>query len=172
MILRDAKLEDAEAIGALHARVWAETYRDLATPEALRRLDAARRMAGWRAVLSDAVATTDLIVADRASRIVGFTAVGPGGHDVFEGRGEIKQLYVDQTQQGVGLGAQLMRAAAERLAKHGFASCALAVVEGNDRAKAFYERLGGKDAGGFTDAGPLWKSRNRLMVWEDVRTLL
>ena len=170
-ILRDARVEDAAAIGALHARVWAETYRDLATPEALARLDAARRAAGWRAVLSDADAPTDLIVAESVTRIIGFTAVGPGGHDVFAGRGEIKQLYVDQAHQGGGLGRLLMQAAARRLAKRGFTSCALAVVEDNDRAKKFYERLGGKDAGGFTDPGPLWKSRNRLMVWDDIRAL-
>ena len=172
MLIRDALSEDAEAIGALHARVWVETYRDLATPESLAQLDAARRIAGWRAVLSDENATTDLIVFETAHQIIGFIAIGPGGHESPSSRGEIKQLYIDQAHQGAGLGARLMWAAARRLADRGFTSCELAVVEGNDRAKAFYERFGGRDAGGFTDAGPLWKSSNRLMVWDDIAALL
>ncbi len=170
-LIRNAELEDAEAIGALHARVWVETYKDLATPEALAQLDAARRTTGWLAVLKDAEAKSDLMVAEAHGRIVGFTAVGPGGHHVFEGRGEIRQLYVDQTHQGAGIGARLMRAAAKRLSDRGFTSCGLAVVEVNDRAIAFYRRLGGVDEGGFTDAGPLWKSQNRLMVWRDITSL-
>ena len=170
-ILRDAELEDAEAIGALHARVWAETYRDLATPEALATLDATRRAAGWRAVLSNPAATSELIVAEAAGQIIGFTAIGPAGHEIFGPRGEIKQLYVDQAHQGAGLGARLMKAAAERLAMRGYKNCGLAVVVGNDRASAFYHRLGGVDAGGFTDAGPLWKSANRLIVWDDIASL-
>ncbi len=172
MQIRDAVREDAEAIGALHASVWADAYRDLATPEALAQLDAAHRVAGWRAVLSDETTTTDLIVGETGHQIVGFTAVGPGRHEVYGDRSEIKQLYVDQAHQGAGLGARLMRAAAQRLADRGFTCCGLAVVEGNHRAKAFYERLGGRDMGGFVDAGPLWKSSNRLMVWDDVATLL
>lgn len=165
-------LEDAEAIGVLHARVWAATYKDLATPEALAQLDAARRTAGCRAVLSDLKAATDLIVTELDDQIAGFIAVGPGGHQAFEGRGEIKQLYVDLAHQGAGLGGQLMQAAARRLSGRGFTSCGLAVVEGNVRALAFYERLGGKDAGSFIDTGPLWKSHNRLMVWDDIAVLL
>ncbi len=39
-------LEDAAAIGALHARFWADTYRTLTTPEALAQLDANHRTAG------------------------------------------------------------------------------------------------------------------------------
>lgn len=172
VILRDARLEDAEAIGVLHARVWADTYRALAPPEAKARLDAARRISAWRAVLADPESSTDLIVAVAGGRIVGFTAAGAGDLAIFGGRGEIRQLYVDQTHQGAGLGARLMRAAAQRLADRGYPSFGLAVVEGNDRAKAFYERLGGRDAGGFADAGPLWKSQNRLMVWDDIEALL
>ena len=171
MLIRDARLKDADAIGALHASVWTDTYRTLATPEALAQLDALHRIAGWQAVLSDANATTELIVAEADCQVVGFTAVGPGGHEIFADLGEIKQLYVDQDYQGAGLGARLMRAAAKRLKARGYSGCGLAVVDGNDRAMAFYQRLGGKDAGGFTDAGPLWKSKNRLIVWDKIDDL-
>ncbi len=170
-MIRDARPEDAEAIGALHARVWAETYRYLAPAEALAQLDAARRSASWRAILKDAFATTEVMVIVADGTITGFTAIGTGGHPIYADHGEIKQLYVDQAHQGAGLGERLMRSAAARLATCGFSGCTLAVVDRNDRAKAFYKRLGGIDEGGFTDAGPLWKSRNRLMVWHNIASL-
>ncbi len=170
-VIRDARSEDAEAIGVLHARVWYETYQYLAPAEALAQLDASRRAAGWRTVLNDDFAKTEVMVIVTDGDIIGFTAIGPGEHHIYGDRGEIKQLYVDQAYQGEGLGERLMRSAAARLATRGFSSCALAVVEGNDRAKAFYKRLGGVDDGGFTDTGPLWKSRNRLMVWRDIASL-
>ena len=49
---------------------------------------------------------------------------------------------------------------------------ALGVVEGNQPAIDFYTKLGGRLAGSYTDAGPLWRSRNQIMVWDDLQALL
>ena len=39
-------------------------------------------------------------------------------------------------------------------------------------AMLFYERLGGRRAGGFTDPGPLWPSDNIVFVWDELSALI
>ena len=39
-------------------------------------------------------------------------------------------------------------------------------------AMRFYERLGGRRAGGFTDPGPLWPSDNIVFVWDELSALI
>jgi len=95
-------------------------------------------------------------------RVVAF---GPTDEPVLAGRGRISLLYVDAAQRGRGLGAHLLRLAQHRLHDAGFSATALAVVEGNTPARAFYARMGGTEAGAFTDAGPIWPSDNILVVW-------
>jgi hypothetical protein len=41
------------------------------------------------------------------------------------------------------------------------------VVDGNEPAIAFYDALGGTRVGEYTDAGPVWRSRNIVMAWAD-----
>ena len=50
--LRQARPEDADAIAALHVKVWRETYRDLATPEAYAALTEDVRRERWRETLA------------------------------------------------------------------------------------------------------------------------
>ncbi len=38
-------------------------------------------------------------------------------------------------------------------------------------AIAFYEALGGRKIGAYTDAGPMWRSDNLLYIWDDLRRL-
>lgn len=56
--------------------------------------------------------------------------------------------------------------------KAGYNSAGLGVVVGNDPAVAFYERMGGRRAGGYTDPGPVWRSDNHLYVWDDLPALV
>lgn len=112
------------------------------------------------------------MVAASGDAIAGFISVGPPRAPEFGSRGEIKQLYVDQTAQRSGLGRRLLAVGAERLQAQGYTSAGLAVVEGNDQALKFYETAGGRDIGGFTDPGPLWPSKNRLIVWDQISDLI
>lgn len=61
---------------------------------------------------------------------------------------EIEQLYVAQRHRGTGIAASLLRHGESAIAdQHGRAY--LAVVDGNARARQFYERHGWHDAGPF-----------------------
>lgn len=68
--LRAARLEDADAIAALHVRVWRETYRDLATPEAYAALTEDVRRERWREALATQPVRHQTLVAEQQGRIV------------------------------------------------------------------------------------------------------
>ena len=169
-VIRAAVPVDAPAIAALHVAVWRETYRDLAPPESVRALDVPFRQARWVEMLAQAERT--VLVAERDGRIVGIGTAGAPTVPDFHGHGEILYLYVDPTQTRAGIGKALMRRLARALQAQGYRSVALGVVEGNQPAIDFYKKLGGRLAGSYIDAGPLWRSRNQIVIWDDLETLL
>ena len=62
--------------------------------------------------------------------------------------GELIAIYVDPDHIGTGVGRLLMAAAREQLRRLGVTSAALWVLEGNVRARRFYERDGWRSDGG------------------------
>jgi ribosomal protein S18 acetylase RimI-like enzyme len=168
--IRAARLEDAPAIAALHVAVSRVTYRDLAPPETLQRLDLAHRQARWTAMLQEGARV--VLLAERGDRLVGIGSAGPASVPVLGDHAEVLHLYVDPGQARRGIGRTLMRHLARALQAQGFRSVALGVVEGNQAALEFYLKLGGQLAGSYTDPGPLWRSQNRVVIWDDLQTLL
>jgi ribosomal protein S18 acetylase RimI-like enzyme len=168
--IRAAVPADGPAIAALHVAVWRSTYRDLAPPEAIRRLDVPKRQAQWEAMLAKAERT--MLVAERNGQIVGIGTAAAATVPELGARGEILYLYVDPTHARAGIGRALMRRLALALQAQGHRSVALGVVEGNQPAIDFYGKLGGRLAGYYIDPGPLWRSRNQIIIWDDLETLL
>ena len=87
--------------------------------------------ARWAALLADPEAA--VLVAVRADAAVGVAAVRPGWLDA---------LYVRPEEWRRGFGARLHDEALALLRARGCARCDLWVLEGNTRARRFYERLG------------------------------
>ena len=170
LAIRAAALADAPAIAALHVAVWRATYRDLAPPEAVRVLDVSTREKRWVEMLAKAERT--VLVAERDGRIVGIGTAGAATVPEFRGHGEILYLYVDPMHGRGGIGRALMHNLAQTLQKQGYRSAALGVVIGNQPAIDFYRKLGGRLAGTYIDPGPQWRSRNQIIVWDDIETLL
>lgn len=103
----------------------------------------------WRTILTSAVEGDQSIVfvAEREHSLVGFGACGGQRDDQLRERGfggEIRAIYVLQSQQRNGVGRQLMRVMAQALTVHGRTAASLWVISGNVRAPAFYEQLGGE----------------------------
>lgn len=163
--LRDGTEADAADLARLHVAVWRETYRKLAPTAALAQLDENRRLPYWQDALTSGDPQVGVIVALQEGQPVGVISFGPPRHEAMAGGTEIKHLYVARSTRGTGLGRLLLRAAFDRLRDRGVRSVALAVVEENTDARAFYARLGGTEIGGFTDPGPLWRSSNRVVRW-------
>jgi ribosomal protein S18 acetylase RimI-like enzyme len=168
--IRAAVRADAPAIAALHVTVWRATYRDLAPPEALRILDLEFRLKRWVETLEQGERT--VLVAENGGHIVGIGTAGAASVPELTPHGEILYLYVNPAFGGRGIGRALMRALGDALQRQGYRSAALGVVVGNDAAIAFYQKLGGRIAGQYTDPGPIWRSRNQIIVWDDLQVLL
>ncbi len=169
---RTAGATDAPAAAAFHVKVWRATYAGLAPDAALRQLDHDRRLPQWQARLADQGGDALVIVAERGAEVIGLMAVGAAVDPVFGGRLEVKHLYVDATVRRQRVGARLLHHAAAHAVARGRSGLALAVVAANGGALDFYRRLGGVVAGGFIDPGPLWRSSNLIVVWDDLPTLL
>ncbi len=87
----------------------------------------------------------DTLVAEVDGEVVGFVMTD---HD------EIDQVYVAPAGRGTGAASTLLAEAERRIREAGHASTWLAVVGGNARARAFYERQGWVDEGPFTHDAP------------------
>jgi len=168
--IRAAVPDDAPAIATLHVTVWRATYRDLAPPDALQILDLQFRLERWIKTLETGERT--VLVTESGGHIIGIGTAGAASVPELTPHGEILYLYVDPAFGGRGIGRALMRALAGALQRQGFRSAALGVVVGNDAAVAFYQKLGGRIAGQYTDPGPIWRSRNQIIVWDDLQVLL
>ncbi|WP_319498304.1 GNAT family N-acetyltransferase [uncultured Cohaesibacter sp.] len=165
-LIRPANSADLDAVVAFHVRLWRETYRTMAPEAAYDALDEARRRPSWQATLSQPKPGQQTWIAERQGEIVGLIAFGPASHEVFKDAGEIKHLYVDSKARRTGLGRTLAALAFAELAKAEFDRAALAVVRDNHTAIHFYEAMGGRKIGTYTDPGPMWRSENLVYGWE------
>ena len=143
-MIRDATLDDADAIGLIHVTSWRETYPGIMPRALLDSLDPAARIARWRRALSsDERDSFIAVVAQEASNgrreVVGF---GSAMIDATTGVGEVQTLYLLRRAQGRGLGGALFRAMASRLAERGARSVELWMASANPTV-GFYEHLGG-----------------------------
>ncbi len=151
MTLREAGLQDIPAIVAVQARSWRESYRGLVDDDFLEAIPMQKWIESWRTHFFGARRDTRAFVAEDGGRIIGFS--GAGAADGVEGLGdavaELHTIYMDAAYYGQGIGRRLMEAALDHLRQQGFTEVVLWVLEGNHRARRFYE-AGGWRADGAT----------------------
>jgi GNAT superfamily N-acetyltransferase len=150
--LRPAVLADAAAIGAVHVESWRETYSGLLPDAMLAELSVERWGAMWAELLGDpgTAEKMAILVAEEEGRIVGIGGCGPQRDEALAKSGftgEFGMIYVLRSHQGRGLGRSIMASLARSLAKLGHDKAGLWVFSGNERARRFYERLGGAIVG-------------------------
>lgn len=160
------KAADTRAITELHVDVWRTTYAELAPPEALERLGVVVRLPQWQAALADPASAAGIFVIRSGDAISGFAKVQLDPLGPMHGRGETKHLLIECSEQSPGLGRLLVNAASLYLKSINASGIGLGVADGNERAIAFYERLGGRHVGKYADPGPLWRSRNMIYAWD------
>jgi GNAT superfamily N-acetyltransferase len=130
--IRPARPDEAEVVARIWSDGWADGHRGHVPDE----LYAFRTGESYLPRATDRIGKT--VVAEVAGQVVGFAVV--------EGD-EIEQVYVDAAARGTGAALELLREAERVIREAGHAEAWLAVVEGNARARAFYERAGWSDDG-------------------------
>jgi ribosomal protein S18 acetylase RimI-like enzyme len=136
-MVRIAAIADAGGIARVHIASWQVAYEGVFSHDFLGSLDLEVRTGWWEALLLREKRVT--FVADSGESIVGFSLIGPSDD---AGWGEVFAIYVDPAHWAKGIGRELLTASGLQLASDGFERALLWVLEGNERARAFYERQG------------------------------
>ena len=134
MKLRTASPEDADDVAAIWHLGWQDGHLGFIPQE----LVEARTEDSFWTRASERVDDTTVATVDGA--VAGFVMVVED---------EVEQVYVSALHRGTGVAAVLMDEAERQVRANGHSRAWLAVVAGNARARAFYERTGWHDEGPF-----------------------
>lgn len=141
--VRDGRVDDADAVASIHVRSWQAAYRGLIDQEVLDALSIPERAANWRRFIAEPLPTgLGIHVAVRDGQILGWASFGSGRDDDGAADGEVYGIYADPDAWSTGVGHALLAAAEKRIAEAGHTRAYLWVLDGNDRADAFYARQG------------------------------
>ena len=132
--LRPARADDAETI----AEIWRQGWRDGHLGHVPQELVDIRTEASFATRSLERIPDATVATVDGA--VVGFIMVVDD---------EVEQVYVSSGARGTGVADELMREAERQVRTNGHTEAWLAVVAGNSRARAFYERAGWVDEGTF-----------------------
>jgi ribosomal protein S18 acetylase RimI-like enzyme len=162
---------DALELGRVHVKSWRETYPGILPQAALDRMSAPMHARRFRHELTEAKEGHVTLIAEGSSGTVGYAA---GAVLTGEGRAadaEVFTLYVLRQAQGAGVGRALLRASARVLKAQGAGSLMLFVLTRNERARGFYERMGGEAFAEVASHG--WGSglTETAYRWKDIATL-
>jgi ribosomal protein S18 acetylase RimI-like enzyme len=143
--IRRAEPRDAAAIARVHVDSWQAGYLGLIPASILNRLSVAGQTTSWARLLrGGGTPGSRTLVLSLGESVVGFSSAGPtrDDEDGPAAVGEIYTIYLVPAAWGRGLGGELLDAVQGELARRGFREATIWVLEGNTRARRFYELAG------------------------------
>lgn len=176
-MIRKATQGDIPAIAALHIEGWKAAYGGLVDQAYLDGLSVEKRIRDWTGWME--AGESDTLIAEENGRAVGFITTGrtktppPGSSPIRPlYSAEVYALYLHPDVWRQGIGGGLLREAAGNLKEQKHSTLCLWVLDGNARAKAFYEKMGGQKVGSkFVEIGPS-KLKEACYGWRDTATLV
>ena len=143
VIVRSAKLGDAVRLALIFRDSWQNAYSGLIPHASLIKILARRDAAWWRSQIKT---NEPILVLEVAGKVGGYATAGiarsRGAH-----QGEIYELYLIPSFQGLGLGEYLFEACRFRLDSRKFKGMIVWVLADNAAAIEFYQRRGGRQVG-------------------------
>ena len=142
MIVREAKIADAPAIARVNLDTWRTAYRQIIPADYFAQLSYEKGESRWQETLKNVKNTGDFVcVAENDSgQIVGFAAGGCERTGKYVYECELFAIYILDEYQRQGIGRQLVRTVATKLAELSLNSM-LVWVLGDNSAYRFYEFL-------------------------------
>lgn len=168
--LRDAVVDDAQAISTVHVTAWQTTYRGILPEATLDGLRVENRTRRWLELLGQPERHT-LVVEDECEGIVGFADGGRERRGDLCFAGELYAIYILQDFRRMGMGRILVRRIAAQLLGDGFPDLMVWVLKSNPY-RNFYQKLGGQQ---FHSDSVTIGGRSYVELaygWTDLRTLL
>jgi RimJ/RimL family protein N-acetyltransferase len=146
VLVRAAQVEDVAQIADVHVRSWQAAYAGLMPQSYLDSLSPAQRVPGWTRTIQDRDASRGgtLVATENGDRVVGFAHIRECRDDdcAPDRVGEVWAIYLEPRVWGTGAGRALMTAALGLLTELGYLQVTLWVLDGNARARRFYEAAG------------------------------
>ncbi|HEY7384367.1 MAG TPA: GNAT family N-acetyltransferase [Beijerinckiaceae bacterium] len=139
--IRRAKSEDAAALSGVFDAAWREAYQGIIPALALERMMARRGPRWW---LSTIGRGRPLVVLDVGETIAGYVSYGRCRDRSLPADGEVDELYLAPEYQGLGFGTRMFKAVRNDLSDREIKRVMVWALSDNQRACAFYQRLGGK----------------------------
>ena len=170
--MRVARPADAGTIAQVHRDSWRTTYAGILPLAVIAREAGRKSEAMWRRRLALQSAGAATWIAERAGHgIVGFASCGDARAPIEGLDAEIYALYVLQPEQRRGIGRELVRACARHFVRQGQFGFYLWVLKAN-RARMFYEAMGGVEIGEKTERLGLHSFAEIAYGWHDLTGLV
>lgn len=140
--IRKARVSDAKALADVFKNSWLDAYRGIIPHLHLDSL-IRRRGAAWWAETLRAGDTDTVLVLEVAGKVAGYATLGRARLRGI-GEGEIYELYLDPSHQGLGLGELLFEGCRATLDQRSLNGLVVWALSGNTLATGFYWRRGGR----------------------------
>ena len=142
MVIREATIEDAEAVAQLHVATWRVVYEGIIHQSYLDScLDLKDRIQRWMSHINEG--HTTVFVTEEERSMIGFVDVGVSREEGMRDQAEIYSLYLVSDRLREGIGTLLFNHAVRQISTWDFNHFYLWTLEENMRGRSFYERMGG-----------------------------
>jgi len=148
--IRPCTAADAERLSIVAAATFIETYAGIVDGDDLvAHCGTTHAASAYAALLADPSRRLFLATLDPGAAPVGFMLMGPPDLPVETDPGdmELTRIYALHRFHGQGLGPRLMQTAIDAARAAGAKRLLLAVYSRNDRANAFYRKMGFRQVG-------------------------
>lgn len=175
--IETAEEKDSSILAALHVAGWQGAYGGILDQDYIDSFTLDVRKQRWEEIFKDNFGKT-LLVYDN-EKAVGFISYGPlrtppPGTSKIRPlySSEIYALYLHPDKYRQGVGTKLTQAAVKDLMADKHQSMCLWVLEGNKRARGFYDKIGGQRIGKkLVEFGPT-KAKELCYGWRDITEIL
>jgi GNAT superfamily N-acetyltransferase len=142
MLIRTAKDEDAESIGAIRVAAWQSAYRGLMPNEYLDSFDPGANLESLRAALRSGTPPYILRIVEIENRPVAFSILGKPRYEADQSVVELWALNVHPAHWRKGSGLQLVKQALMDAREQNRSHVELWCIQGNMAAQRLYETCG------------------------------
>ncbi|MFF4773346.1 GNAT family N-acetyltransferase [Microtetraspora fusca] len=166
--IRLATQQDAPVLARVQRASWHAAFRGLLSDDYLDGLDHETLAKTWEGLLTHFEgARAGTLLVEQTDRVVGYSRFYPTDDEDDDSVqvGMIGSIYTLPEVWGTGVGKALIIAVLGAMSSAGYAEATLWVLEGNTRARSFYERNGWHHDGALvvdrSDVLPIRKLRYR-----------
>ena len=139
--IRPARPKDASALVSVYEEAWRGAYQGIIPHLSLERMISRRGPRWWEDAMHK---RTPLLGLEFTGEAAGYVTFGRCRLKRAPFQGEIFELYVHPTYQGLGLGEKLFDGARAQLAERRLKGLLVWALTDNEAACGFYHQLGGK----------------------------